>query len=178
MEKLQLTEVRGFIVADIEREIQLAKLSDAQGKELEKLGVNRGGGNFLAALGLLCYTEFAGKLKYNCKRNGDDFASENFNKFFDEIGTEYKNFRISGVNVYGIFRCGMAHEYLTKKNCVICMNGNCLECPTSNCPIPQEERKNISIGIGKYDNDKYYFRVEQYYHDFINAFNAYLATLP
>lgn len=53
-----------------------------------------GGGNLLAALGLLCYTEFAGKLRFGVKRaDGSDVASANFNQFFDLLGPEYQAFR-------------------------------------------------------------------------------------
>ena len=75
----------------------------------------------MAAMGLLNYTEFAGKLKYNAKKNKRDFASENFNRFFDVLGPGYKQFRASCINVYDIFRCGLVHEYYTKANCDIHM---------------------------------------------------------
>src|SRR5258708_32518886 len=100
-----------FAFTDVRREIALGKVS--QSKEcvetLLKLGVPPGGGNFLAALGLLCYTEFPGKLKYNKKKkNGTGCASENFNCFFDDIGPEYTAFRAAGHNVYNVYRCGLA----------------------------------------------------------------------
>jgi hypothetical protein len=70
--------------SDIEREIQLAR---AHRQKLQNLGVIAGGGNFLAALGLLCYTEFGGKLRFAHKRpDGSDLASKNFNDFFDLLG--------------------------------------------------------------------------------------------
>jgi hypothetical protein len=90
-----------FMFSDIEREIQLAK-ADAQ--SLRALGVTPGGGNLLAALGLLCYTEFGGKLKFNRPK-----ASANFNEFFDCLGPAYLSFRKSH-NVYDVFRCGLTHE--------------------------------------------------------------------
>src|SRR5437899_1268126 len=101
MEKSQFLEAKGFMFSDIEREIQLAR---ADKQTLGSLGVNPGGGNFLAALGLLCYTEFGGKLQF-----GHKSASKNFNDFFDLLGTAYNTFRKEH-NVYDIFRCGLAHE--------------------------------------------------------------------
>lgn len=80
-----------------------------------------GGGNFLAALGLLCYTEFGGKLKYDRrKRDGREHASENFNDFFADLGTEYEALLIQH-NIYDVFRCGLVHEYYVKRSCTIKM---------------------------------------------------------
>jgi hypothetical protein len=119
MNKEDFSQAKGFIFSDIERELQLACTDPGT---LKAIGINSGGGNFLAALGLLCYTEFAGKLKYNRKKdNGNDSPAENFNLFFDDLGTDYKTFRILGNDVYGIFRCGLAHEYYVKGNCTIFM---------------------------------------------------------
>lgn len=45
----------------------------------------------MAALALLSYTEFGGKLKFGCKKKGGaDHASENFNRFFGELGPAYR----------------------------------------------------------------------------------------
>lgn len=145
-------EAKLFIYTDIEREIRLAYASQNENytEVLEKLGIPSCGGNFLAALGLLCYTEFAGKLTYTKQRNGKDYATGNFNSFFDDIA-DYKNFRTTGVgvNVYDVFRCGLAHEYYVKNNCTIYMAKN-----------------NKLKGIGQESNGKYYFVVEQYFEDF------------
>lgn len=154
MEHSDFIQAKQFIYSDIEREIKLAHATEnEENKEiLNKLGVS-GGGNFLAALGLLSYTEFAGKLKYNEKKNGYDFASKNFNKFFDDLGPYYKQIRNSGVNIYSIFRCGLVHEYSVKKNCTIYMCGD-----------------KGSPGIGVDENGKYYFVVEAYFKAFKVAF--------
>ena len=109
-------QAKAFIFSDLEREMQLAKADTA---DLQAVGVTPGGGNFLAALGLLCYTEFGGKLRFGVKRSdGSDVASANFNQFFDLLGPEYQAFRAAH-NVYDIFRCGLAHEYYVKKSCTI-----------------------------------------------------------
>ncbi len=147
-----------FAISDVRREIALAKASEtAKGKAaLEGLGVQPGGGNFLAALGLLCYTEFAGKCKYNCKKaNGTDHASENFNRFFDELGPKYKAFRAAGHKVYDVFRCGLAHEYFVKKSCTIVIIA-----------------PNGEPGLGMLADGRYYFAVERYCDDLEGAFNA------
>jgi hypothetical protein len=78
MTRDEFVQAKLFIFSDVEREIQLAK---AQKNSLQALGINPGGRNFLAALGLLCYTEFGGKLRF-----GTDIASANFNQFFDLLG--------------------------------------------------------------------------------------------
>jgi len=68
---------------------------------LERAGVAPGGGNYLAVLGLLCYTEFGGKLRFANKRSdGSDIASKNFNQFIDLLGQDYRDFR-NKFKVYG-----------------------------------------------------------------------------
>lgn len=131
MNKNDFLQAKGFIYADIEREINLAKL----GKDA---------GNFLSALGLLCYTEFMGGVKRNKFQRGE--AAYNFNTFFDYIGNDYANFR-KNCDVYSIFRCGLAHEYYVKKHCQIAMFGN------------------VKMGVGE-SNESYYFVVNKYFEDF------------
>jgi hypothetical protein len=135
--------VFGFMFADIQREIDLAR-------------TGQGGGNLLAALGLLCYTEFMGGiLRANqpsppLKIFISGQTSKNFNAFFDTLGPCYQSFRQSGENVYNVFRCGMAHEYAVKRDCVIAM----LDGGTASC------------GIGKESSGRYFFIVERYLNDF------------
>ena len=118
MTKDEFLLAKEFIFRDVEREIQLAKTDAAA---LQGLGITPGGGNFLAALGLLCYTEFGGKLRFGVKlTDGRDLASAKFNQFFDLLGQEYQKFRALH-NVYDLFRCGLAHEYYVKNSCTIAM---------------------------------------------------------
>ena len=151
MDKVDFIHAKKFIFSDIEREMQVAR---ADADQLQRRGITPGGGNFLAALGLLCYTEFGGKLRFDRKRrDGSDIASENFNLFFDELGPEYKSFRQQH-NVYDIFRCGLAHEYYVKKSCTIYMFGD------QNLP-----------GIGIDQSGKYWFIVQNYCRDLKRAFD-------
>ncbi len=139
-----------FIYTDIERELRLAELSQSnQGKQnLDALGIHEGGANFMATLGLLCYTEFVGKLKFSHLS-----PSKNFNDFFDELGEDYKSFRRSH-NVYNILRCGLAHEYFIKKDCTIAM--------FSDSPM----------GV-LFQNNRYIFIVKKYFEDFKRAFEIF-----
>ena len=89
MDYARFKQAKTFIYLDIEREIKLAYASENESiKEvLMKMNIPSGGGNFLAAMALLSYTEFAGKLRYKRKKkDGSDHASENFNLFFDDLG--------------------------------------------------------------------------------------------
>jgi len=152
MGKETFEQAKLFIFSDIEREMELARASKANESTLRSLGITPGGGNFLAALGLLCYTEFGGKLKYRKKT-----ASENFNKFFDYLGPDYKAFRASFKRqngVYAVFRCGLAHEYYVKKSCTIAM--------LASGPGP---------GIGRDPSGRFYFVVENYCRDLKRAFD-------
>ncbi len=152
MDKAAFKQAKLFIFSDVEREIQVARASQADKSALQSLGITPGGGNFLAALGLLCYTEFGGKLKYRKKT-----ASENFNRFFDYLGPNYKAFRASFKRqneVYDVFRCGLAHEYYVKKSCDIKM--------LANGPGP---------GIGRDSPGRFYFIVDSYCRDLKRAFD-------
>lgn len=135
--------------------MSLIKLAKADGKALQALGVTPGGGNFLAALGLLCYTEFGGKLRFGVKRkDGKDDPSANFNQFFDLLGPAYKTFRVMHKKVYDIFRCGLAHEFYVKKSCEIRM----LE-------------TGPGLGLGVEASSRYFFAVESYCQDLRKAFD-------
>jgi len=149
MDAAEFRAAKQFIFNDIEREIELARASEAAPQALQAAGVRPGGGNFLAALGLLCYTEFGGRLKYNRPT-----ASENFNLFFDDLGAGYKAFRKAGHNVYDIFRCGMAHEYMIKRPGAIAMLG---------AAAPE--------GIRLMSDGRFEFIVERYYLDLKRAFD-------
>ena len=140
MDATEFRKAKQFLFDDIEREIELAKAPKAA---MRDAGVRPGGGNFLAALGLLCYTEFGGRLKYKRPR-----ARENFNLFFDDLGQHYKDFREAGHNVYDVFRCGMAHQYMIKQPSGISMLGT-----------------GAPAGIRQLPDGSYEFIVERYFLD-------------
>ena len=174
--------VYGFILADIEREIAFAK----SGLQVE--GNSRlysGGGNYLCALGLLCYTEFMGAIYL---RTFDKTPHQLFNAFFYLMGPSYKAFdeqlgkRPSMSNpkrklsVYEVFRCGMAHEYFIKRNGVIGMLSGCVNMYATidgDKPAlgggPSVLIGPVQYGIGMFDDGKYFFVVEQYYKDFADT---------
>ena len=106
----------------------------------------------MAALALLSYTEFAGRLKNN------DFSDQNsrkhFDDFFEDLGPSYQQF-LSQHNVYKVFRCGLAHEYYVKQDCNIAVRS----------------RSILATGIG-FNGSQYFFIIEPYFRDFKNAFDA------
>lgn len=128
--------VFGWMFADIQREIDLARSGKVAG-------------NFLCALGLLCYTEFMGGILLGSLTIRP--IKRRFNAFFDFMGSGYQNFN-QNVNVYDVFRCGLAHEYFVKENCTIAMLKN-----------------DETLGIGKLPTEAYYFVVERYFEDFSAA---------
>lgn len=131
-------QAKEFIFSDIQREISLAKSK-------------KGSGNFLCALGLLCYTEFAGGMQRKKFKRTEN--RENFETFFKELGKEYEDFQ-NNHKVYEIFRCGLAHEFYVKRHCTIYML--------------KGEKNGIGIGINS--DGSYYFVVEKYFEDFKKAF--------
>jgi hypothetical protein len=126
--------VFGFIFSDIQREINLARSG-------------RDAGNLLAALGLLCYTEFMGGFINRTWTRGNSKA--NFNAFFKQMGHYYASFNGPKSTAYYEFRCGMVHIYLVKKDCVIYML-----------------KKSTLHGVGELPDGRYYFVVEKYLEDF------------
>lgn len=159
MDKALIGQAKTFILSDIKRELALA---DASEKLLGKIflrlaGVSRGGGNFVAALSLLAYTEYAGRLKMNDFSDGN--SRKNFDEFFGDLGAGYKQL-LTQHKIYKIFRCGLAHEYYVKKDCTIYMRSS----------------KPLTAGIG-HDGKNFFFVVEKYYEDFKIAFEALCTKL-
>ncbi len=135
--------VFGFIRADIQREIDLAHSGDS-------------GGNFLAALGLLCYTEFMGGMI----TKGKGSYTKMFKSFFCMMGEEYRRLiDEKDIDVYKIFRCGMAHAYFAK-----------------DCDIKMVD-DNYPAGIIIEPDGRYLFIVEKYFEDFMNACQALHRTM-
>ena len=125
-----------MILNDIKREVDLARSGD-------------GGGNFLAGLGLLCYTEFMGTIVLK----SEGTSTKRFNTFFKSMGGEYtKLVEVNKVDVYAIFRCGMAHIYFAR-----------------NCDVKMCNDNNYQAGIIIQPNGTYLFIVEKYFEDFIDA---------
>ncbi|OGP25178.1 MAG: hypothetical protein A2X99_11070 [Deltaproteobacteria bacterium GWB2_55_19] len=159
MDKQKLFQAKNFIFADIEREIALADASEHfLGRFcLRRAKVHPGGANFMAALALLSYTEFAGRLKNN--DFSDQNSKKNFDDFFKDLGPSYQQF-LSQHNAYKIFRCGLAHEYYVKQDCIIAVRSH----------------SQAATGIG-FDGKQYFFVIEPYFQDFKNAFNVLCQTL-
>lgn len=157
MDKSAVAQAKQFIFADIEREIALADVSQRLAKRvlLRVAGVPPGGGNFVAALALLSYTEYGGRLKNNDFSDGN--SRKNFDDFLADLGPAYKQFLVQH-NAYKIFRCGLAHEYYVKKDCVIAVRS----------------RTQLSAGIG-HDGARYFFIVQKYFEDFRIAFEGLCA---
>jgi hypothetical protein len=208
------TYVFGYIRNDVEREMNMARRTSTStfllptdtndndpitefnrirygqdSQESKNKGIS-GAGNYLCALGLLCYTEFMGGILLGSFTR--DNNSTRFNTFFDFLGVNYQNLR-QQVNVYKIFRNGMAHEYFIKQNGVIYMlSGSIVSesgtqtvvresvnnplgfgpsflMPTGTEKVKGIEIKPVDIGIGVLDDGRYYFIVETYFRDFMNA---------
>ncbi|MFQ6122421.1 MAG: hypothetical protein ACE5LA_05105 [Dehalococcoidales bacterium] len=125
-----------------------------------------GKANFLAALGLLEYTEFFGGLvigelgKPN-KRNRYKPLKDRFNAFFNDkyLGLEYGKLKCQ-LDIYDVFRCGLAHEYFAK----------------GSSPIIMHNRPPQPCGIMKI-NGRWVFIVEKYYEDFKAGVGKYYEQL-
>ncbi|HEV7495721.1 MAG TPA: hypothetical protein VGO10_18240 [Baekduia sp.] len=126
--------VFGFMIADVRREIDRAAAGESAG-------------NFLCALGLLCYTEVLGGVRRGTLAQGESRA--NFDSFFRELGAPYASLLDEGHNVYKLLRCGMAHEYLIKGVATISM------------------LKGVEpAGVAVAPEGRWYFAVERYFEAF------------
>jgi len=126
---------KGFIYCDIKREIDLAR-------------AGKSGGNLLAAIGLLSYTEFMGKILL--KNNGS--YTKQFKAFLQLMGEDYKRlFEEKELDVYKLFRSGMVHSYFA-----------------NDCDIKMLNDDYPSGIIIKTDG-KILFVVEKYFDDFVIA---------
>jgi hypothetical protein len=137
-----------FMDRDIRREIELARLPS----RCECCSTAPGGGNFLAALGLLSYTEFLGS--FTTGRFGQGFARRNFDGFYRRLGEAYRQFGDT-IDVYDVFRCGMVHEYTVKHSADIAML-----------------RGSETCGLGRQPTGRLFFVVERYLDDFMAAARA------
>ena len=155
----RIAQAKKFIFSDIEREIALADSSEKRiGRFFLRLaGVPSGAGNFMAALSLLAYTEYGGRLKNN--DFSDHNSRKNFDEFFGDLGPSYTQL-LNQHNIYKIFRCGLAHEYYVKEDCVIAMRSS----------------KPLCAAVG-HNGKHFFFVVEQYYKDFEVAFENLCAKI-
>lgn len=144
--KARFDQALRFIRSDIEREIALARINSHG--QLNVPALPHGGGNFVAGLALLCYTEFAGQLEFG--RTGKGSCSRNFNEFFDTLGSKYAALRNTH-KVYDDLRCGLAHQYYTRQSCTIVML-----------------RGRATTGVSV-NGSHYTFNIEAYWHDLNNA---------
>ncbi len=150
--------VFGFIKGDITREIYHARRTKEAEDRGESAGPHAGGGNYLSALGLLCYTEYLGAFKTGRRgvserdkpRPGQ--GEKNFLAFLHSMGPAYRDFEaaIRPERIYNIYRNGFAHEFSAKGNCEVAMLG----------PAP--------CGLLR-SGDVYQFVVETYFDDFMRA---------
>lgn len=107
---------------DIFREIQLARLTaDAATKPQMLAWGIAGGGNLLAALGLVSYTEALGRVKFWNRARRQGGSEETFLEFFDAMEDgRYKAWRLAWeashptTTLYESLRCGLVHEYQPK----------------------------------------------------------------
>jgi hypothetical protein len=81
----------------------------------------RGKANYLAALGLVSYTEVLGGLRTG--NLGLKFHSKkDFEAFIPYLGKEYESLLAREIDLYDIVRCGLVHSYFIKGESTIAMH--------------------------------------------------------
>jgi hypothetical protein len=123
-------------------------------REITRARANEPAGNFLAALGLLCYTEAIGEYVPDVGTG----SRQRFDAFFVGMGPAYAAYA-SAANPYKTFRCGMAHAYLVSGKCQISM--------LDGVAPPQPCGVGLDTATGWL-----WFNVETYYKDFVRAADA------
>jgi hypothetical protein len=108
---------------DILREINLARATEGPHRQL-LIGLDiAGGGNLLAGLGLVSYTEALGRIRLWNRGERSPTTEECFLAFFDAMdGGSYQAWRLAweaahpDTTIYETLRCGLVHEYQPKVN--------------------------------------------------------------
>lgn len=125
-----------------------------------------GKANFLVALALTTYTEFLGGLingNFGIDAQGKMIPGQcgkNFETFFGCLGTPYQNL-VNELNVYGVIRSGLVHQYFVKREGTIWMG------------LPPE----IDCGIKVNSDGKIHFYVQKYFADLKEAVRKYYNKL-
>lgn len=121
-----------------------------------------GNANYLAALGLISYTEVTGGLIRGTLKKGG--SRDNFEAFMAFFHKDYArvNSRMIKDKMSGLYydvRCGLVHEYFMKGKSMILMH----------------KKRNMTCGISyrKSHRPILKFVVEQYFDDFKDAFKKY-----
>jgi hypothetical protein len=128
-----------------------------------------GKANYLAALGLSNYTEIIGGLYSGDLSGKNNDLGQNYLKFIkDFFHSDYilvdNNLRNDGLKgLYSVVRCGLSHEYFIKK--------------ISKIEMDSHQALNCSITYDPHANPQIVFYVNQYFHDFKNAFEKYYKKL-
>jgi hypothetical protein len=80
-----------------------------------------GNANYLAALGLVSYTEVLGGLVTG-NLGLDRHSGRNFNAFIPYLGKDYEALQQANINLYNVVRCGLVHSYFIKGESTIIMH--------------------------------------------------------
>ena len=83
----------------------------------------RGKANFLAALGLVSYTEVLGGLVTG-NAGGKRVCCRKLSRLFAVSGKRLQALETKGVDLYDTVRCGLVHQYFIKGGATIWMNAN------------------------------------------------------
>jgi hypothetical protein len=122
-------QVPVWMKKDIGREINLARATEGPHRQLLiDLGI-AGGGNLLAALGLVSYTEALGRIRLWNRGQRSPTTEDCFVAFFDDMdGGTYKVWRLAWqaahpeTTIYETLRGGLVHEYQPKVNSAFYIN--------------------------------------------------------
>jgi hypothetical protein len=137
------------------------------------------GGQLIIALALFSYTEAMGKYvppeeKDGFKKNnrGEFSNRDNFKAFFkcldggQDLG--YSDFLDRVGDVYGIFRCGLVHNFLIEGMTTIAIPNDGPPFPIQRDPKVTQPRP-VNAGVGFAQDGSYYLVLEKYFDDFKDA---------
>jgi hypothetical protein len=144
--------VFGFMTNDIRREIQLGYRTVAGKVDADLIA---GGGNVLAALGLLTFTEFLGLVLVHTNSANKHWDEERrFNEGFRLLGGCYSAILDSkSLKPYHDLRSSLVHKYAVERGFDVDMPGTNADCGVI-----------LDVSDGRW-----HFVVERYFNDFSRA---------
>jgi hypothetical protein len=127
-----------------------------------------GNANYLAALGLLAYTEYmgglyCGNLTTDLSIHYITFIKKFFPYDYAKVEVDLRSNHLRGL--YSVVRSGLTHEYFIKEISKIEMNN------------PSGQPLSCGIAYNKTSNPQIVFYVNQYFNDFKGAFEQYYDQL-
>jgi hypothetical protein len=157
----QFKQIKQFIKNDVERELQLARLSDSNVYSfiLKQLGIINGAGNVIITLSLLTLTEFAGNVYAQINRINVKNSDESFKLGFSLLQPSdysYVKLKRHSIDIRDIFKNEITLNPTNMVDYIMLDKNFCIH-------------YNTNAGIVCSDESRWTICVEKYYNDLMNV---------